>query len=139
MNTTHKAAPYARKADIDRAHELGFYFTDYPLSYYMRLEIAEQLGEALTSGDYGTEINEIIHGVVDSAMPAYHNEILDEWQEAGCPESDDFDFGNGIWSQMIAGLYGAMHDFASSLLYTDSDDLEEALERLNIIFPYTTN
>lgn len=138
MSTTHKATPYARKANIDKAHELGFYFTDYPLSHSLGLEIAEALGEALTSGDYGTELSEIIHETVNSVMPVYYNEILKEWQEAGCPESDDYDFGNGIWSQMTAGLYGAMCDFASAVVGY-GDDLEEALERLNTIYPYTTN
>jgi len=134
MSTTHKATPYARTMDIDKAHELGFYFTDYPLSYSLGLEIAEALGESLTSGNYGDDISEIIHSTLDSVMPVYNFEILKEWQEANCPEPDDEE--GTIWAQMTNGLYQAMYDFASGVLYTSTDDLEEALERLNTIYPY---
>lgn len=138
MSTTHKATPYTRTIDIDKAHELGFYFTDYPLSYSLGLELAEAIGEALTTGDYGDDIHDIIHYAVDSVIPVYYSDILQEWQEAGCPEAEDIDLGPGIWQQMIAGLYEAMSNFAFGLVnYTD--DLTEALDRVNAIYPYKTN
>lgn len=138
MSTTHKATPYARHPDVDKAHELEFYFSDYSVSWSLGLEIAEALGEALTDLGEGDNLHlsEILHEVVDSVIPVYYSGILKEWQECGCPESDEYDLGPGIWQQMTAGLWGAMYDFASSVVHTDEDDIPSALERLNTIYPY---
>jgi hypothetical protein len=145
MSTTHKATPYARDFDTTQAHELGFYFTDYPLSYSLGLEIAEALGERLTdandpsSSEYdSSDFSDILHETLDAVFPVYHNEILKEWQDAGCPESDEYDFGKGIWSQMTAGLYEAMSNFAWGVA-GNADTLAEALDRLNTLYPYKTD
>jgi hypothetical protein len=139
MSTTHKATPYARTYNADNG--TGFRSIDYPLGYSLGLEIAEALGEWLTDlgENASSDLSEIIHGAVDSVMPAYYSDILREWQDAGCPESGEYDFGKGIWAQMTAGLYEAMYDFASGVVYTEDDDIPSALERLNTIYPPVTD
>jgi len=141
MSTTHKATVYARTVDIDKAHELGFYFTDYPLSWFLGLEIAQALSERLTdaedpnSADYdSSDLSDIIHETVDAVFPVYYSDILKEWQEAGCPESDEYDFGPGIWDQMRAGLFESMTNFAYAITHGDGT-LTGALERVNTICP----
>ena len=137
MSTTHKATPYAR--DYVAGGDL-FLASDYPLSYSLGLEIAEALGERLTEAvrlQENDDISDIIFETLDLVMPVYNSDILREWQDAGCPEPEDIDLGNGIWQQITAGLYESMQQFTYALL-DNSDNYEEALERLNTIYPYKT-
>jgi hypothetical protein len=136
--TTHKATPYARTVDIDKAHELGFYFSDYPLSWSLTLELVEALGGLLAEAidDDNDDLTDVVHMTVDAVFPVYNGDLMKQWQEAGCPESDDYDFGPGIWDQMRAALFESMTNFAYAITHGDGT-LTGALERVNTICPAT--
>ena len=143
MSTTHKATPYAREYDIH--HKMpDFSFSDYPLGYSLGLEIAERLGEALTDLGEGDslDLSEILHEVVDSAMPVYYSQTLEEWREAGCPDPEDSDHdpnsGPVIFGLMTRALHEAMSDFAWGVA-GNAETLAEALDRLNTLYPHKTN
>jgi hypothetical protein len=141
MSTTHKATPYARTYNPPRAHELEFLSSDYELGYSFKLEIAESLGERLTEAvaeDSAEDLADIVHETVDSVMPVYYSGILREWQEANCPEAVDIDLGPSIWQLITAGLFERATEFAWALV-SGTDTLADTLERLNTIFPYTTD
>jgi hypothetical protein len=142
MSTTHKATPYAR--EYVAGTEL-FLASDYPLSYSLGLEIAEALGERLTDANDpasadcdSSDKSDIIYETLDAVFPVYYSEILKEWQDAGCPEPVEYDFGKGIWDQMRAGLYESMITFTYALI-GDADTMEDTLERLNTIYRHITN
>jgi len=138
MSTTHKATPYAR--EYMAGGEL-FLASDYALSYSLGLEIAESLGESLAD-PHTAELDEIVYETVEACLPAYYSQILEEWREAGCPDPEvtDFDASTGpvIWQLMTRALYDAMREFAWGVV-GEAETPEEALNRLNSIYPYKTN
>jgi hypothetical protein len=136
MTTTHKATPYAREYNYE--NDTGFRSSDYPLSHGLQLQVAEVLGEALT-GDHGPDayLYDIVSEVVDSVMPVYYTDIVNEWVEAGMPQPDDQH--NDIISQMTHALWEAIQDFAGMLVHTEQDTVSEALNRLNTLYPYKTD
>jgi hypothetical protein len=142
MSTTHKATPYAREYDVN--HGTDFHASDYQIRYALQIEVAEALGEALT-GDHGPDayLYDIVGEVVDSVMPVYYSDILDEWSEAGCPDPEDSDHdpnsGHVIFGLMTRALREAIQDFAGMLVHTEQDTVSEALDRLNTIYPYKTD
>ena len=141
MTTTHKATPYAR--EYNYKNDTGFRSIDYPLSHGLQLQVAEVLGEALT-GDHGPDayLYDIVGEVVDSVMPVYYTDIMDEWREANCPDpEDDTIVGDGspIFELMTRALREAIQDFAGGLVYLvdrDDEDIPSALAKLNAVFPY---
>jgi hypothetical protein len=141
MTTTHKATPYAR--EYNYKNDTGFRSIDYPLSHGLQLQVAEVLGEALT-GDHGPDayLYDIVSEVVDSVMPVYYTDIMDEWREANCPDpEDDTIVGDGspIFELMTRALREAIQDFAGGLVYLvdrDDEDIPSALAKLNAVFPY---
>ncbi len=150
MITTHKAAPYTRQYNVEQAHSLNFFASDYPLDYTMQNLLAETLAELLEAAikgdrqiDLYIDLYEILDNAVDQCMPIYYSDILKQWQEAGCPDPEDMgasstDNPSTIWQLMTRAVWEAMYDFAGGLLYTSNDDLAEALERVNTIFPLIT-
>jgi hypothetical protein len=144
MSTTHKATPYAR--EYNYKNDTGFRSIDYPLSHGLQLQVAEVLGEALT-GDHGPDayLYDIVSEVVDSVMPVYYTDIMDEWREADCPDPEDSDHdpnsGPVIFGLMTRALREAIQDFAGGLVYLvdrDDEDIPSALAKLNTVFPYKT-
>jgi len=144
MTTTHKAAPYAR--EYNYKNDTGFRSIDYPLSHGLQLQVAEVLGEALT-GDHGPDayLYDIVSEVVDSVMPVYYTDIMNEWREANCPDPEDDTIqgdGSPIFELMTRALREAIQDFAGGLVYLvdrDDEDIPSALAKLNTVFPYKTD
>lgn len=131
---------YAREYDPNNG--TGFRAVDYPLGYDLQTDIAERLGERLQEAinDNTGDFYEILDETVDLAMPVYYSDILKAWQEAGCPDPEDntiYESGSSvIWELISRALHTAMYDFASGVVYNSTDDLQEALDRLNTIYPY---
>ena len=134
---------YTRQYNVEQAHSLNFLASDYPLEYGMQNLLAETLAEMLDDAikdDTRIDIYEILDNAVDQCMPIYYHEILKQWQEAGCPDPEDTgahstDSPSTIWELMTRAVWEAMYDFAGGLVYTSNDDLAEALERVDTIFP----
>jgi len=134
MNTTE----ITRTREYNIHQETGFSPSEYPLSYSLQIELADNLVEAFANeNNYtGYDHDEIMYLVVDETMPAYYSEILREWTEAGCPEPDSDvaidPKSSTIWQLITAGLYQAMTEFVYGLA---GSSREESLERINTIYP----
>jgi hypothetical protein len=82
------------------------------LSYRQEVELLEAMLEALTENhhDYETIVNEVI----DSIMPIYYTDIVNEWTEAGMPQPDD-ETGT-IFDQMTFALWECYSNFAYNIV-----------------------
>jgi len=109
------------------------------LSYRQQRDLVEQLQEALSYNLDGLYPTDTAHEIVDSWLPIYYNEIVDEWQEAGCPTPDDYmpEQLNGIDEPihylMNLGLCEIANEFASGAIwgkYGQPNTHQEALENL---------
>jgi hypothetical protein len=79
-------------------------------------------------------------------MPVYYTDIVNEWQEADCPDPEDSDHdpnsGPVIFGLMTRALREAIQDFAGGLVYLvdrDDEDIPSALAKLNAVFPHKTD
>jgi len=86
------------------------------LSYRQEVELLENLDDALiTEGDWELIVNESI----DSTLPVYYTDLVQEWLEAGAPQPDDNK--GDIFNQMALGLWELMDAYAYNLLSEATD------------------
>jgi hypothetical protein len=97
------------------------------ISYKQEVELLEAMLEALSEGhhDYEEAVNESIDGV----MPIYHTDIVNEWLEAGMPQSDD-ETGT-ILNQMTYSLWECYNSFAY-ITIAEATDSDTALELVRV-------
>ncbi len=93
------------------------------ISYKQEVELLEAMLEALSEGeeDYETAVVQSI----DSTMPVYYTDIVNEWVEAGMPQSDD-ETGS-IMSQMTFALWECYSNFGYNII-SEATDSDSALE-----------
>ncbi len=93
------------------------------ISYKQEVELLEAMLEGLSEGhhDYEAVANESI----DSTMPIYYTDIVNEWVEAGMPDGD-IERG-GILNQMTYSLWECYNSFGFSII-SEATDAESALE-----------
>jgi hypothetical protein len=82
------------------------------ISYKQEVELLEAMLEGL-EGAYG-ECDEVVHESIDSVMPIYYTDIVNEWVEAGMPQADD-ETGS-IMSQMTYALWECYSNFGYSIV-----------------------
>ena len=86
------------------------------ISYRQEVELLECLVDALAiEGDWETVVIESI----DSNMPIYYTDIVNEWVEAGMPQSDN-DQGT-ILEQMTYSLWECYSNFGYSIVSEATD------------------
>ena len=82
------------------------------ISYKQEVELLEAMLEGL-EGAYG-ECDEVVHESIDSVMPVYYTDIVNEWVEAGMPQADD-ETGT-IMNQMTYALWECYSNFGYSIV-----------------------
>jgi hypothetical protein len=93
------------------------------ISYKQEVELLEAMLEGL-DGATG-ECDEVVHESIDSVMPVYYTEIVNEWVEAGMPQPDDHH--NDIISQMTDSLWECYSNFGYSIV-SEATSPSSALE-----------
>jgi hypothetical protein len=82
------------------------------ISYKQEVELLEAMLEGL-DGAYG-ECDEVVHESIDSIMPVYYTDIVNEWVEAGMPDSDNNQ--GTILDRMTYSLWECYNDFGYSVV-----------------------
>jgi hypothetical protein len=93
------------------------------ISYKQEVELLEAMLEALSEGDHDYET--AVVQSIDSAMPIYYTDIVNEWVEAGMPDGD-IERGR-IINQMTHALWECYNSFGFSII-SEATDAESALE-----------
>jgi hypothetical protein len=93
------------------------------ISYKQEVELLEAMLEGLESGHHDYE--EVVNESIDSVMPIYYTEVVNEWVEAGMPDSDGVT--GTILEQMGYSLWESYRDFAQKVI-TEATDTSSALE-----------
>ena len=99
---------------IDESHEI---------SYKQEVELLEAMLEGLDGAT--RECDEVVHESIDSVMPVYYTDIVNEWVEAGMPQADD-ETGT-IMNQMTYSLWECYNSFGHSIV-SEATDSDTALE-----------
>ncbi len=97
------------------------------ISYKQEVELLEAMLEALSEGDHDYET--AVVQSIDSTMPIYYTDIVNEWVEAGMPDGD-IERG-GILNQMIHSLWECYNSFGYSII-SEATDAESALELVRL-------
>jgi len=101
------------------------------ISYKQEVELLEAMLEGL-EGAYG-ECDEVVHESIDSVMPVYYTDIVNEWVEAGMPQADDQT--GSIMNQMTYSLWECYSNFGYSIVSgatSPSSALELVREALGV-------
>jgi hypothetical protein len=115
------------------------------LSYAQQRDIIERLREAFEHDPERTYPDDTAMEIVDSWLPVYYTDIVEQWQEAGCPDPDDTmpeqieRDKRPIHHLMTLGLWELASGFASGAIWGDNglvaNTHAEALENLKTTFP----
>jgi hypothetical protein len=110
------------------------------LSYNQKREIVRMLEESLSYDPERRYPEDTISEIVDSWLPVYYRQIVDEWLEAGCPDPDDTMPDNNEHGQitihrlMTLGLWELANQFANGAIWSNEtggpNDHAEALQNL---------
>lgn len=87
------------------------------LSYKQEVELLTQLAENLNEGHHDYE--QVVAESIDSIMPVYYTDLVQEWTEAGMPDGE-CDIGT-ILEQMNYALYSVYSDFAYTTISGATD------------------
>jgi hypothetical protein len=93
------------------------------ISYRQEVELLEAMLEGL-DGATG-ECDEVVHESIDSVMPVYYTDIVNEWVEAGMPQSDNND--GTIIEQMNYSLWTCYNSFGYGIV-SEATSPSSALE-----------
>jgi hypothetical protein len=93
------------------------------ISYRQEIELLMALSESLAEGH--SDYEAVVHESIDSVMPVYYTDIVNEWVEAGMPQPDDHH--NDIISQMTDSLWECYSNFGYSII-SEATDTSSALE-----------
>lgn len=93
------------------------------ISYKQEVEVLESMLEALSEKDHDYET--AVVQSIDSTMPVYYTDIVEEWVEAGMPQADD-ETGT-ILDQMTYSLWECYNSFGFSII-SEATDADTALE-----------
>ena len=112
------------------------------LSYYQERDLIERLVEALSYDPEALYPSDTAAEVADSWLPVYYHDIGKAWEEAGCPEPEEYLPDNNdhdqinIHNLMVLGLARLASDFASSAIWNsdigETNTAAEALEALRV-------
>jgi len=115
------------------------------LSYNQERELIQNLVEALSYDPEALYPSDTAAEVADSWLPVYYHDIGKAWEEAGCPEPEEYlpdnnDHGQiNIHNLMLLGLARLASDFASSAIWNsdtgETNTAAEALEALRANYP----
>jgi len=115
------------------------------LSYNQERELIQSLVEALSYDPEALYPSDTAAEVADSWLPVYYHDIGKAWEEAGCPEPEEYLPDNNdhdqinIHNLMVLGLARLASDFASSAIWNsdtgETNTAAEALEALRANYP----
>jgi len=110
------------------------------LSYAQEKELVESLAEEFSRNPEGLYPSDTALELADSWLPVYYRGIGEAWEEAGCPEPEEYLPDNNEYGQinvhnlMLLGLARLASDFASSAIWSadigETNTHAEALEAL---------
>jgi hypothetical protein len=110
------------------------------LSYAQQRDIIERLQEAFEYDPERTYPTDTVTEVVDSWLPVYYSDIVEQWNEAGCPDPDETmpeqleRDKHSIHYLMTLGLWEVARDFAIGAIWSnetgEANTHAEALENL---------
>jgi len=95
------------------------------ISYRQEVELLESMLEALSEGDHDYET--AVVQSIDSTMPIYYTDIVNEWVEAGMPEAEYEQPEGNIINQMTYSLWECYNSFGYSII-SEATDTSSALE-----------
>ena len=95
------------------------------ISYKQEVELLEAMLEALSEGDHDYET--AVVQSIDSTMPIYYTDIVNEWVEAGMPQAEYEQPEGTIMNQMTYSLWECYSNFGFSII-SEATDAESALE-----------
>lgn len=104
------------------------------LSHSQELDILGQALEVyLEDADGGSPENEVVE-IVDSWMPIYRGDILEQWVEAGCPEPEEelseIKDAVSIYDLMTRALFDVAHSFLYGFI-SEAETHHEAATVIN--------
>ena len=115
------------------------------LSYAQEQDLIGSLVEALSYDLEGVYPHDTASEVADSWLPVYYYQIVKAWEEAGCPDPEEFLPENNDYEQMsihnlmILGLAELASNFVSSAIWSadvgETNTHAEALEALRANYP----
>jgi len=115
------------------------------LSYNQERELIQSLVGALSYDPEALYPTDTAAEVADSWLPVYYHDIGKAWEEAGCPEPEEYLPDNNdhdqinIHNLMVLGLARLASDFASSAIWNsdtgETNTAAEALEALRANYP----
>ncbi len=118
------------------------------LSYYQERDLIKSLVEALSYDLEALYPTDTVAEVADSWLPVYYRDIGKAWEEAGCPEPEEYLPDNNDYDQinihnlMLLGLARLASDFASGAIWNndigETNTHAEALEALKSNYPEFT-
>ena len=97
------------------------------ISYRQEVELLVALSESLAEGH--SDYEAVVHESIDSVMPVYYTDIVNEWVEAGMPQSDD-ETGS-IMNQMTYSLWECYNSFGYGII-AEATDSDSALELVRL-------
>jgi len=110
------------------------------LSYAQEKDLIGSLVEALSYDPEAIYPRDTASEIADSWLPVYYRGIGEAWEEAGCPEPEEYLPDNNEYGQinihnlMLLGLARLASDFASSAIWSadigETNTHAEALEAL---------
>ena len=120
-------------------------YADPQLSYAQQRDIIERLQEAFEYDPERTYPEDTAMEIVDSWLPVYYGDIVDQWNEAGCPDPDDTmpeqieRDKRPIHYLMTLGLWELAAGFASGAIWGSegysANTHAEALENIKEKYP----
>ena len=95
------------------------------ISYKQEVELLEAMLEGLEGGNHDYE--EVVNESIDSVMPVYYTDIVNEWVEAGMPEAEYEQPEGTILEQMRYSLWECYNSFGY-IIISEATDTSSALE-----------
>ena len=115
------------------------------LSYAQEKDLVESLVEALSYNPEALYPTDTVAEIADSWLQVYYRDISSQWEEAGCPEPEEYlpdnnDHGQiNIHNLMLLGLARLANDFTSSAIWCsdigETNTHADALEALRANYP----
>ena len=99
------------------------------ISYKQEVELLEAMLEALSEGDHDYET--AVVQSIDSTMPIYYTDIVNEWVEAGMPEAEYEQPEGTIINQMSHSLWECYNSFGYGII-SGATDSDSALELVRL-------